>query len=48
MLDRIQSKGGGGITCVVENGSVFERGGVNVSVVSGILPPAGVAEMRSR
>lgn len=30
--------GGGGRTRVIENGSVFEKGGVNISAVHGILP----------
>jgi coproporphyrinogen III oxidase len=32
--------GGGGITRVIADGAVFEKGGVNTSVVSGELPPA--------
>lgn len=32
--------GGGGRTRVIENGSVFEKGGVNVSAVHGALPVA--------
>ena len=31
-------EGGGGRTRVIENGSVFEKGGVNISAVHGILP----------
>ena len=42
------SKGGGGITCIIEDGEVFERGAVNISVVSGTLPPSAVAQMRNR
>ena len=37
--DRVAQGGGGGITCVVENGALFERGGVNFSEVHGELPP---------
>jgi len=33
-----RKKGGGGLTMVIENGSVFEKGGVNVSKVHGKLP----------
>lgn len=40
--------GGGGITCVLQDGRVFEKAGVNISVVSGTLPPAAVQQMRSR
>jgi coproporphyrinogen III oxidase len=41
--------GGGGKTRVIANGNVFEKGGVNTSVVYGVLPPEmqrtfGVAE----
>ena len=32
---RAEGKGGGGITRVIENGNVFEKGGVNTSVVYG-------------
>lgn len=32
--------GGGGRTRVIENGAVFEKGGVNISAVHGELPPA--------
>lgn len=36
--------GGGGRTCVIENGTVFERGGVNFSHVMGEgLPPSATA-----
>ncbi|XP_033121026.1 oxygen-dependent coproporphyrinogen-III oxidase-like isoform X2 [Anneissia japonica] len=48
-VDRWQRKeGGGGITCIMENGKVFERAGVNISVVHGELSPKAVAQMRSR
>src|SRR5690606_3735928 len=30
--------GGGGRTRVIENGAVFEKGGVNISAVHGALP----------
>ncbi len=33
-------EGGGGRTRVIENGNVFEKGGVNTSAVHGKLPPA--------
>ncbi len=33
-------EGGGGRTRVIENGAVFEKGGVNISAVHGTLPPA--------
>ena len=34
---RAQGKGGGGLTKVIQNGNVFEKGGVNTSVVYGHL-----------
>ncbi|KAJ9069157.1 Coproporphyrinogen-III oxidase, variant 2 [Entomophthora muscae] len=39
--------GGEGISCVLENGNVFERAGVNISVVHGKLPMAAVKQMRA-
>ncbi|HEV3007465.1 MAG TPA: coproporphyrinogen III oxidase, partial [Burkholderiales bacterium] len=37
-------EGGGGTTCIVEDGQVFERGGVNLSRVQGRqLPPSASA-----
>ena len=33
-------EGGGGRTRVIENGAVFEKGGVNISGVHGALPDA--------
>lgn len=48
-VDRwIRKEGGGGITCVLQNGKIFEKAGVNISVVHGNLPPAAVKQMRSR
>ena len=43
-----RKEGGGGITCVLQNGSVFEKAGVNISVVSGTLPEGAVQQMKSR
>ncbi|KAL4709749.1 hypothetical protein ACJJTC_005552 [Scirpophaga incertulas] len=43
-----RNEGGGGITCVLQDGRVFEKAGVNISVVSGKLPPSAVQQMRSR
>ncbi len=34
----IRDEGGGGITKVISNGNIFERGGINFSSVYGILP----------
>ncbi|XP_044259762.1 oxygen-dependent coproporphyrinogen-III oxidase [Tribolium madens] len=39
---------GGGITCVLQEGKVFEKAGVNISVISGNLTPGIVAQMRAR
>ncbi len=44
-----RAEGGGGRTRVIENGAVFEKGGVNISAVHGALPKSmqayfGVAE----
>jgi len=48
-VDRWQRpEGGGGITCVMQDGHVFEKAGVNISVVHGVLSPAVVQHMRSR
>ncbi|OQV24291.1 Oxygen-dependent coproporphyrinogen-III oxidase [Hypsibius exemplaris] len=41
-------EGGGGISCVLQNGEVIEKGGVNISVVHGVLPKEAAAQMRSR
>ena len=43
-----KTKGGGGITCVLQDGEVLERGAVNVSIVHGKLPPAAIEQMRAR
>uniref|UniRef100_A0A1B6GQL4 coproporphyrinogen oxidase n=1 Tax=Cuerna arida TaxID=1464854 RepID=A0A1B6GQL4_9HEMI len=49
VVDRWERKeGGGGITCVLQDGEVLEKAGVNISVVSGVLPAAAVAQMRAR
>ncbi|XP_037092948.1 LOW QUALITY PROTEIN: oxygen-dependent coproporphyrinogen-III oxidase-like [Pollicipes pollicipes] len=48
-VDRWQRKeGGGGISCVLQDGQVFEKAGVNISVVHGSLPPPAVAQMNAR
>jgi len=40
-------EGGGGITCVLQDGNVFEKGGVNTSVVYGRLPRPAIQKMRA-
>ncbi|PFH62407.1 hypothetical protein XA68_13633 [Ophiocordyceps unilateralis] len=39
--------GGGGITCVLQEGHVFEKAGVGVSVVYGSLPKPAIQKMRA-
>lgn len=41
-----RDNGGGGISCVLEDGNVFEKAGVNVSVVYGTLPRPAIQAMR--
>ncbi|XP_074647203.1 oxygen-dependent coproporphyrinogen-III oxidase-like [Tubulanus polymorphus] len=43
-----RKEGGGGITCVLTDGDVFEKAGVNVSVVHGTLSQASATQMKSR
>ncbi|XP_076184024.1 oxygen-dependent coproporphyrinogen-III oxidase [Ptiloglossa arizonensis] len=43
-----RKEGGGGITCILQDGNVFEKAGVNVSVVTGTLPVNAVQQMRAR
>ncbi|KAK1088434.1 Ribulose bisphosphate carboxylase large chain [Friedmanniomyces endolithicus] len=38
--------GGGGISCVLQDGKVFDKAGVNTSVVYGTLPRAAISKMR--
>ena len=48
-MDRFERKeGGGGISCVLQDGKTFEKAGVNISVVHGNLPPPAVKQMRTR
>jgi coproporphyrinogen III oxidase len=39
--------GGGGISCVLQDGNVFEKAGVNISVVYGELPRSAIEKMRA-
>ncbi|KAK7746638.1 Coproporphyrinogen-III oxidase [Cytospora paraplurivora] len=41
-----RKEGGGGITCILQDGNVFEKAGVGVSVVYGTLPKAAIEKMR--
>lgn len=48
LFDHVCVSGGGGVSCVLQDGKVFERAGVNVSVVSGHLTEEAARQMRSR
>lgn len=39
--------GGGGVTRILQDGQVFEKAGVNVSVIEGKLPPNAINQMRN-
>lgn len=41
-----RAEGGGGITCVLQDSKIFEKAGVNTSVVYGTLSRAAIAKMR--
>lgn len=43
-----RAEGGGGISCVLQDGTVFEKAGVNISVVHGMLPSGAAQQMRAR
>lgn len=48
-VDRwLRPEGGGGITCIIQDGTVFEKAGVNISVVHGELNAASAQQMRAR
>lgn len=40
-----RKEGGEGTSCVLQDGKVFEKGGINVSVVYGNLPPRAIRQM---
>ena len=40
-------KGGGGTSCVLQDGNVFEKAGVNTSIVYGELPRPAIEKMRA-
>lgn len=49
VVDRwLREEGGGGITCVLQDGRIIEKAGVNISVVSGNLPAGAIQQMKSR
>lgn len=41
----LRKEGGEGISCVLQDGSTFEKAGVNISIVHGLLPPRAIAQM---
>ena len=41
-----RQNGGGGISCVLQDGKVFEKAGVNTSIVYGTLPRPAIQKMR--
>lgn len=43
-----QGHGGGGRTRILQDGHVFEKAGVGVSIIHGHLPPAAVKQMTAR
>ena len=43
-----REEGGGGVTCILQDGTVFEKAGVGVSVVHGLIPASAVAQMNAR
>nr|CAG4643148.1 EOG090X04L5 [Ilyocryptus agilis] len=43
-----RSEGGGGVTCVIQEGKTFEKAGVNVAVVHGSLPAEAARQMTAR
>ncbi|CAB4396687.1 unnamed protein product [Rhizophagus irregularis] len=48
-IDRWErEQGGEGISCILQDGNVFEKAGVNISIVYGNLPEAAVKQMKSR
>lgn len=45
--DWINENGGRGISCVLEDGVIFEKAGVNISIVHGALNEAAITQMRA-
>jgi coproporphyrinogen III oxidase len=41
------SHGGGGTSCILQDGKVFEKAGVNISIVYGTLPRPAIKQMRA-
>ncbi|KAL3307239.1 hypothetical protein Ciccas_014253, partial [Cichlidogyrus casuarinus] len=48
-VDKWERKsGGGGISCIIADGDVFEKGGVNISSISGTLTKNAILQMKAR
>lgn len=43
-----RDEGGYGTSCVLQNGRVFEKAGVNISIIASPAPPAMLKQMRAR
>ena len=43
-----RNAGGGGITKIIENGKVIEKGGVNISKVFGVLPKSMQKQLNTK
>lgn len=41
------NNGGGGTSCILQDGNVFEKAGVNISIVYGTLPRPAIIQMRA-
>lgn len=41
-------QGGEGISCILQDGKIFEKAGVNISIVHGNLPESAIQQMKSR
>jgi len=39
-----RKEGGGGVSCVLQDGVVFEKAGVNISIIHGTLSPGKVID----
>eukprot|EP00842_Homolaphlyctis_polyrhiza_P001676 jgi/Hompol1/2509/HPOL_000064-RA len=44
----VRSEGGFGTSCVLQDGKIFEKAGVNISIIASPAPPPLLARMRAR